>query len=204
MSPLTLLLAFAEPLPTELVAVSFSPEGTRALVETRWVLDGPGFPVARLEVFDLATGKHLLDERVELREAAAAAGLPGATAAAHEQYSSQLASFGLPAAAATPGTCADGTCGRGAGCFDGGTPVEVATTVVSGETCPENWSGELPTVVVGGKSFAIDAERVPCARHFAAGALYTSGQSGVLILNYEMPGNEGPAPRFFAMAGSFR
>ena len=82
MLPLTLLLAMDEPPPTELATVSFSANGQYALVETRWVLDGPGFPVARVEVFALSTGKHVLDRQVELREGAASAGPIGATAQA--------------------------------------------------------------------------------------------------------------------------
>lgn len=202
MLPLTLLLAMDEPPPTELAAVSFSPNGRYALVETRWVLDGPGFPVARAEVFDLTTGKHVLDKQVELREHAASAGLTGATAAAREQLAAELAPLGLPGTPAVSAGCADGHCGGGSGCAPGGTPVGVATTPAAGEVCPENWQGEVPMVTINGRTATIDAPRISCSRAFTADNLFAVGTAGVLILSYEMPGHEGAATRFVAIAGS--
>lgn len=203
MLPLTLLLAMDEPPPTELAAVSFSENGKYALVETRWVLDGPGFPVARVEVFDLSTGRHALDEQVELREHAASAGPIGATVAARAQYSTQLATFGLPGTDAVAAGCDGGRCGGSSGCSPGGTKVSVITTPATGEICPENWMGEVPTVSINGRVANIDAPRISCSRGFAANNLFSVGSTGVLILSYEMPGHEGPATRFFALAGSF-
>ena len=203
MLPLALLLAMDEPPPTELASVSFAPDGKHALVETRWVLDGPGFPVARVEVFDLTTGKHALDKQVELREETASAGLVGATSAARSLFASQLAGYGLPGAAATASGCADGECGGGAGCATG-TDVVVTSAPATGETCPEAWKGEVPTVTVAGRLLSLDTPRIPCARHFVPDRLYSNGAAGVLILAYEMPGHEGPAPRFYALAGSLR
>lgn len=203
MLPLTLLLAMDEPPPTELATVSFSANGQYALVETRWVLDGPGFPVARVEVFALSTGKHVLDRQVELREGAASAGPIGATAQAREQYSAELAAFGLPGGEAVAAGCEGNRCGGSAGCTPGGTKVLVATTPANGEICPEQWQGEVATVSVNGRVANIDAPRTSCSRAFAATNLYSIGSAGVLILSYEMPGHEGPATRFVALAGSF-
>ena len=61
----------------EVTRVAFSPGGARVLVLTRQVLDGSGFPEARLVVLDTATGRTLRDRTLSDQT-------PGVTPAALE------------------------------------------------------------------------------------------------------------------------
>ncbi len=202
MLPLALALATEEPPPTELVAVAFAANGVVAAVETRWVMDGPGFPVARLALHDTTTGQLREQFEVALREADASRGLTGATAAVRQDAAAALARDGIDLSRpATAEGCGGGRCGGGSGCAGGGVAVVVTTAPVTGETCPAGWAGEAPSVTVSKQAWTVTAGRPDCARGFAASALYRGGHGGVLVLSFEIPGHEGAAQRFMAVVG---
>lgn len=202
MFPLAFALASGEPPPTELVAVTFSADARAVAVETRWVMDGPGFPVARLALYDTATGALAAPFEVTLREADAARGLDGATQAVRSAAAAALATAGIDLSRPTVAEPCDGNrCGGATGCADRGVPVVLSTTAVSGETCPAGWTGEALAVKVAGVSWAVTAERSACARGFAAEGFYRSGKAGVLVVGFSVPGHEGPASRFLPVVG---
>lgn len=202
MIPLALLLAAEEPPPTELVAVSASVDGKFASVETRWVLDGPGFPVARVQILDLATGAVVEDSRVVTDPTNASMGLDGVIAAARLQAKPTLDRLKIEMVL-SPIPCAASGCGSRSGCTGGVLlPVEMSEASVEGETCPQGWQGTTPTVRLGGTVVSTPLDRPACARSWQAASAYVASGGAVLVLGYEVPGHEGPAPRFVAVAGA--
>jgi len=201
--PLALALATEEPPPTELVAVWFSRDTKYAAVETRWVLDGPGFPVARITVFDIATGAVTQTFDATLREAEASKGLEGASAAVRASAADTFARDGIDLAKPVAGVACEGDqCGQGSGCVRSGTSVSLVATPVTGELCPANWTGETVAVSVDNRAWTLAAERPACARAFVADGLYLSNKAAVAILAFSVPGHEGPAERFLPVAGT--
>ena len=202
MITLALLLAAEEPPPTELVSVSASADGKFAAVETRWVLDGPGFPVARVQILDLGSGAVMEDSRVTTDPTNASMGLDGVIAAAHLQAKPTLDRLKI-AVPLAPTPCAASGCGSRSGCAGGVlVPVAISEAGVEGETCPQGWEGTTPTVRLGQSVVSTPLERPACARGWHAAAAYVASGGSVLVLGYEIPGHEGPAPRFLAVAGS--
>ncbi len=203
MLPLALALATEEPPPTELVAVWFSQDAKYAAVETRWVLDGPGFPAARITVFDTGSGAVTDTFDTTLREAEASKGLEGASTAVRATAAATFTRDGFDVAKPVAGVpCEGDQCGQGSGCVSKGTSVSVVATPVSGELCPANWTGETVALSVEGRAWSLAAERPACARSFSADGLYVSGKSAVAILAFSIPGHEGPAERFLPVAGT--
>lgn len=202
MIALALLLAAEEPPPTELVAVSASVNGEFAAVETRWVLDGPGFPVARVQILNLATGAVVEDSRVVTDPTNASIGLDGVIAAARLQAKPTLDRLKIEVVL-SPVPCAAAGCGSRAGCTGGVlVPVEIAEARVEGETCPQGWEGTMPTVVLGKTPVTTPLDRPACARGWHAASAFVASGGAVLVLGYEVPGHEGPASRFVAVAGA--
>ncbi len=203
MLPLALALATEEPPPTELVAVWFSRDAKYAAVETRWVLDGPGFPSARITLFDTTSGAVTATFDATLREAEASKGLEGASAAVRASAAATFTRDGFdPASPVTGVACEGDLCGQGSGCVSKGTSVALVTTPVTGELCPANWTGETVAVTVEGRAWSLATERPACARTFSADGLYLSGKAAVAILAFSIPGHEGPAERFLPVAGT--
>lgn len=199
---LALLLAAEEPPPTELVAVSASVDGRFAAVETRWVLDGPGFPVGRVQILDLASGAIVEDARLTTDPTNAGIGLDGVITAVRVQAKPTLDRLKIEVPLGA-NACAASGCGSRPGCAGGVlVPVAIAEAGVDGETCPQGWEGTTPTVRLGVAVVSTPLERPACARGWHAASAYVATGGAVLVLGYEVPGHEGPAQRFVAVAGA--
>ncbi len=201
MIALALLLAAEAPPPTELVGVTGSADGHYAAVETRWVLDGPGFPVARIQVLDVTTGAVVEDTRVVTDPTNANIGLEGVVLAVRLQARGTLDRLKIVVPLGDM-ECAAGGCGQGGGCAaEPFVRVALTEAPVSGETCPVGWEGTTPSVRLGSMQVATPIDRPACARAWRVASAYPNAGGAVLVLGYEVPGHEGPAPRFVAVAG---
>lgn len=195
----------------EVTRVAFAPDGAKVLVLTRQVLDGSGFPEARLVVLDTATGRTLRDRTLSDQT-------PGVTPAALEaqmlrEEQARLRGWNLwPGRTSVPRYRAPGspfpTWGEGFGAGQSRSvpvslwsrPVPVALAVrASGATCdyPELLpGGAVPaafTLRVGGQRVATAQARLPsCAARFRLDRVDVQGDRVLLTVRAYRPGFEGP------------
>ncbi|WP_043801876.1 DUF2259 domain-containing protein [Deinococcus gobiensis] len=183
----------------EVTRVAFSPDGARVLVLTRQVLDGSGFPEARLTVLDTATGRTLRDRTLTDQT-------PGATPAGLEAQvlrgeQARLKGWNLwPGRLSVPRYLAPASrvpnwnAGIGAGQTRRvqvtlwSRPVPVDLSVRAG--------GALPTTFalrVGGQRVATGGLRLPtCAVRFRLDRVDVQGNRALLTVRALRPGFEGP------------
>lgn len=206
-------LAHAMEDPTEVATVAFSRDGSRVAVETHWVNEGPGFPNARIELRDVASGALLGDWSARLTEGDAAAGFPGASAAVRTDAAAALDAAGIDlthAAMAFP--CAAGTCGPAAapsGCARARDTLRVTVTSTPTpqrvDQCFGRGTPHLLTLTVQGRAWAAETEPADgCPADYTPRAVYLQGQSAVVLLGYTVPGHEGRVPRPRAVPGVLR
>jgi hypothetical protein len=187
---LLIALALEPPPPTELVSVSFSSDGRSVAVETRYTMEGPGFPVATLELWQQGSGNPRHWE-VTLREDKARLGLEGASQAVRLEAQNMLQEAGIGSAAeAVP--CLDGKCGVKTGCASKNTPIAVHGIAVPEASCGEKVVPERLEVEVGGKLVFSEAAPIAgCPSQYRLQALYPSSGLNVVLLSYLVPGHEG-------------
>lgn len=195
----------------EVTRVAFSPDGARVLVLTRQVLDGSGFPEARLVVLDTATGRTLRDRTLSDET-------PGVTPAALEAQvlrgeQTRLKGWNLwPGRLSVPRYRAPASpfpaWGEGIGAGQVRTvlvplwsrPVPLVLDArASGAACdyPELLpSGAVPaafTLRVGGQRVATGQARLPgCAVRFRLDRVDVQGDRALLTVRAYRPGFEGP------------
>lgn len=195
----------------EVTRVAFSPDGARVLVLTRQVLDGSGFPEARLTVLDTATGRTLRDRTLTDQT-------PGATPAGLEAQvlrgeQARLKGWNLwPGRLSVPHYLAPASrvpnwnAGIGAGqtrrvqvtLWSRPVPVDLSVRA-GGAPCdfPELLpGGALPTTFalrVGGQRVATGGLRLPtCAVRFRLDRVDVQGNRALLTVRALRPGFEGP------------
>jgi len=187
MIPLLLLTA-ADPAPAELPAhARASADGRFVAVSTSWILPGPGFAVARVEVFDLAAPSVIFD--VTVRDDAAGSSLERAEAAAWARASSTVA--GLGPLTALPWR------GGGAGCA---AAVGVTEAPATAQECPEGVAGALPSLTVPVGARATPLAVAGCTWGWQVAGVVETQQGAVVLLGYTAPGMEGGTPRWEAAA----
>ena len=195
----------------EVTRVAFSPGGARVLVLTRQVLDGSGFPEARLVVLDTATGRTLRDRTLSDQT-------PGVTPAALETRvlraeQARLKGWNLwPGrtsvpryrAPASPFPSWDEGIGAGqsrrvlAARWSRPVPLDLAVRA-SGAPCdypdllPGGTAPAAFTLRVGGQGVATAQVRLPsCAVRFRLDRVDVQGDRALLTVRAYRPGFEGP------------
>ena len=194
----------------EVTRVAFSPGGARVLVLTRQVLDGSGFPEARLVVLDTATGRTLRDRTLSDQT-------PGVTPAALETRvlraeQARLKGWDLwPGRTSSPRYRAPAspfpTWDEGIGAGQSRRvlaplwlrPVPLELDVrASGAACdyPELLpGGAVPaafTLRVGGQRVAAQVRLPGCAARFRLDRVDVQGDRALLTVRAYRPGFEGP------------
>jgi predicted secreted protein len=194
----------------EVTRVAFSPDGARVLVLTRQILDGSGFPEARLVVLDTATGRTLRDRTLSDET-------PGVTPAALEAQvlrgeQARLKGWNLwPGRTSVPRyrapTSPFPTWGEGIGAGQSRSvpvalwsrPVPLVLGVrASGVACdfPDLLpGGAVPatfTLRVGGQRVAGPVRLPTCAARFRLDRVDIQGDRALLTVRAYRPGFEGP------------
>ena len=194
----------------EVTRVAFSPGGARVLVLTRQVLDGSGFPEARLVVLDTATGRTLRDRTLSDQT-------PGVTPAVLETRAlraeqARLKGWNLwPGRTSVPRYRAPASpfpaWGEGIGAGQSrrvlaplwSRPVPLVLDVrASGAACdyPELLpGGAVPaafTLRVGGQRVTAQVRLPGCAARFRLDRVDVQGDRALLTVRAYRPGFEGP------------
>lgn len=198
-----------EPPPVEIVAVAFSPSGDQVAIETRWQMEGSGFPVGRIEVRDTATGASVREWTETLREDRANLGLAGASAAVRTA-ATELSASGidltrptqpLPCSAGQPARCGISQ----GGCRDSSVTIQISGTPTTDKQvqCYGQGSPALLKVEVNGTIWLAETTPVDgCQHDFALQAFYQQGDRGLVVVSYQMPGHEGPVERSRTVTGT--
>ncbi len=185
------------------VTVAFSPDGGRALVQSRSTGEGSGLPMVELTEMDTRSGLTLgsWTSAPDSQDQAAA----DASAWAAARAAKGLADIDVAKSAlAIP--CERGECVVSGGCSSRTVVVAVSALPFAPmpEECLEFARPETPMVTVDGKLWPVAAPAAACAHGYNADSLYLSGSHAVVIVRYTARGHEGGRGGVLALAGSAR
>jgi hypothetical protein len=195
----------------EVTAVAFDRKGAHVAIETRWVESGSGFPNARIELWDPATGTRTGTWDARLTEERAAGGVAGASAEARAAAGAALVGAGVDLAkpaAALP--CSGGVCAPAApkGCAGRAHLTVTVTSTPTSEKVDQCYGRGTPdrlTLVVDGHTWVDESTPADgCPSAYTARTAWRKGGSVVVVLSYEVPGYEGLEERLLTRAGSIR
>lgn len=185
------------------VRVTFSRDGNRAAVESRWMADGSGSPMVSLTELDTRSGATL----GSWVSTPGYANTSAAEAAVWKDAQNAGAVVDIDVANAATGiTCTDGACVVSGGCGSRTVAINVSAVPVAPmpEECIEFGRPETPMVTVDGKPWPVASPLAPCAHGYQTRALYVSGGHAVLLVDYVGRGHEGGRNGVLALAGSVK